>query len=323
MKKTLAKKGLVLCAGLGTRLRPLTLNYAKPALPVLGIPSVWFSAWHLKKELGLKEMAVNIGHAPKTLQTALEDKALHQKLEINFHISDESSQILGSSGVLWKLKDWVGSDRLFATNGDSIFYPDWEKMLAAHIQSKALMTLHVRAFNDEDGEFTHIEIDDAGKVKSLGSKMKKGTMFSGAYIIEPEVIKNIPAGVSDLKTTVFDPLIKQQKLFAFKESIPWFDTGTVASYAKTQFDLLLREPKFKELVELKMKQVEPGIWIPKEWQAKDLHVKAPAVLQGTLQQWLACSDSFGPRFIGIEPPGVKKKLTTRDAIVFDDLEVHL
>lgn len=323
MKKNLGKKGLVLCAGLGTRLRPLTLQYAKPALPVLGIPSVWFSVWHLSQSLQLRELAVNVGHAPETLRKVLDDAVLVKKTGANFFVSDESSQILGSSGVLWKLKDWIGSDTLFATNGDSIFYPNWKQMFEVHKSSGALMTLHVRSFDHGDGEFTDLQIDSHGRLLKLESKKKSGTMFSGAYILDASVIADIPAGVSELKNTVLDPLIKKQKLFTYKEDIAWFDTGTIPAYAKTQFELLKAEPRFQELIELKMKQHGKQVWVPKEWNETKLQLKAPAVLQGNASDWLEHGKEFGPNFIGIQSPTEKELEQNKNAIVIGDLQIHL
>ncbi|MEW6055871.1 MAG: sugar phosphate nucleotidyltransferase [Bdellovibrionota bacterium] len=311
-------KALVLAAGLGTRLRPLTLNRAKPSLPILGIPALWYGIWGLHRELGITEFAVNLSHAPQSIIEVAGDAELQKLTGVRFHFSDETDKILGSSGALWKLRDWIGGETLAVVNGDSICFPSWKKMLSFHRQHNSVLTMHVRSFENSREPYTNIELDVSGRVSKLGEKLNRGTMFSGSYLIEPELLARLPEGPSELRFSLLEPLILEGRLFACKEDVPWFDAGTMATYAETQFDLLKELPVVRQLVEMKMKEVSPNCWVPKTWKNIPLKLKAPVCLNGDLQRWQAVASEFGPRFIGIEPPPVNKNVVRANAIVLSE-----
>ncbi|MBI3544453.1 MAG: hypothetical protein HY075_14370 [Deltaproteobacteria bacterium] len=300
-------KALVLAAGLGTRLRPFTLDRAKPSLPVVGIPALWYGAWHIKRELAIAEIAVNMSHAPETVREAGNDGELQRSTGIRFHYSDESDRILGSSGALWKLAPWVDEKLLAVCNGDSICFPGWKKMLEFHGDRHALLTLHVRAFDGADEPFTNVEVAPDGRVLGFGAKATSGVMFSGNYLLEPELLKRLPAGVSELRPTLLEPLIKERRLYAYREDTAWFDTGNVAAYARAQFELLSKIPAARELVETKMREEKSGCWVPRDWvHGADPALQGPVVLSGGQGEWATLNCVYGPRFVGIEapPPGV-------------------
>jgi mannose-1-phosphate guanylyltransferase len=310
-------KALILAAGLGTRLRPLTEKFAKPALPVIGVPSFWYAAWHLRNELGVDKIAMNMGHASDSLRRAGDDVELRKFTGITFHYSDESAKILGSSGALKKLSKWIDGDLLAVTNGDTISRPSWKKMLAFHEERKATVTLHARKFDDatSDEMYTTLDIDANGRVLRFGPKAKSGKMFSGSYLFSPSALRFLPEGVSELRPTVLEPLIEEQKLFAFQEEVDWLDTGTIGAFADAQFELLKRMPQWRKLVEVKMREDSEGCWVPRRWRKLDIELNGPVVLTGDQETWGRVASSYGPRFIGIEEPSFDGTTPTENALV--------
>lgn len=310
-------RAFILAAGLGTRLRPFTNHRAKPALPVLGVPALWFGAWHLQRELGITEIAVNVSHLPETVRDVAHDADLMGATGVNFHVSDESADILGSSGALWKLGTWMGIETLAVSNGDSISFPSWRRMLEQHKKSRAAITLHVRAFKDTGEAYTNINVDKDGRITSFGTKETSGLMFSGAYLFEPRLLARLPAGASELRPALLEPLAQEGRLYAYREDCEWFDTGTVATYAQTQFELLRKIPAARELIEVKMREESPGAWVPRHWSKASGKpaLNAPVVMTGDQKQWAAAGSVFGPQFIGVEPPLPGMKAPTQQAIV--------
>lgn len=302
-------KGLVLAAGLGTRLRPITEENAKPSLPILGVPTFWFAAAHLASELQLRTLALNYSHAPETLLAAAKDRDLLSVTGIKFHLSDETSGVLGSSGALWKLAKWVDKDLLAVTNGDSIEMPSWNEMIHFHRKHRNGITMHLRPFRSKTETYTHIEANAQGKVTALKNKKKNGVMFTGSYLIEPWAIARLPAGASELRPSLLEPLLAEGRLGGYVEDQPWLDTGTPETFAEAQFELLELFPKLRDLVEVKMKELAPGCWVPKHWGQPRFRLEPPVVLYGERPPWEATKAlAIGPRYVGLAPPTKKTDL---------------
>ncbi|MGE4232320.1 MAG: NDP-sugar synthase [Bacteriovoracia bacterium] len=326
MLTTPRPKALILAAGFGTRLRPLTDSRAKPSLPILGIPTFWYSVWHLKNELGIEEFAINLSHAPDSVRQACADPDLQKKLKVRFYFSDETSNILGSSGALWKIRDWVGDSKLIVCNGDTISFPSWRRMFEFHEQTQAMLTLHLRPFKDKIA-YTIIDCDSWGKVLALLPAQTEGTMFTGCYVVEPSALLMLPPEKSELRKTLLEPLLAQGRLYGFSEDIGWFDTGAINAFAQTQLSLLTKMPFCRNLVEIKMQEAVPGCWVPKTWtkgQIERLVFRPPVVLNGSFEQWLSNSKSYGPRFVGLNPPqNFSSESETENALVSEDFTFAL
>lgn len=311
-------KAFILTAGLGTRLRPLTNECAKPALPVIGIPTFWYSAWHLNEILGIKEIALNLSHKPESIKAAALDPRLCKMTNIKFHFSDETNEILGSSGALKKLgSQWIGGDSLAVCNGDSICFPNWTKMIEAHKKTRAAITLHVRRFKDSMEPYTSISVANDGRITAFHPKATSGMMFSGSYLFEPYLLERLPPGISELRPSLLEPLLNEGKLYAYVEDTAWFDTGSVATYVQAQFELIKKLPQTRKLIEMKMKELAPECWVPREWDADHAPgLVAPAIICGEQKEWVSISKKFGPRFIGLKASNKPEQCPTTDALVF-------
>lgn len=306
-------KAIVLAAGLGTRLRPLTELKAKPALPVIGIPTLWYPIWQMSRALQVSEFAVNMSHLPETVAAAVADRDISTLVNAKIKLSDESDKLLGSSGGLWKLKDWAKDSPLIAvSNGDTISLPDWKMMLNAHHKNKSALTLHLRRHEKSAEAYSNIGVEKNGRVTGIGEKAKSGVMFAGNYILDTAMLSTLPDGVSEFRKTLLDPLIAKGKVYSVIDSGPWFDTGTVSSYAETQFDLmpyLDSNPSLRVLVETKMRKLSASVWVPKSWPSNvALKIQGPAVITGDFDEWHASLKNniapIGPRFVGVDAPAV-------------------
>jgi mannose-1-phosphate guanylyltransferase len=299
-------KAFILAAGLGTRLRPLTEKVAKPSLPLLGVPTLWFPAWQIRGQLGIDSFMVNASHAPETIRQAANDEILSRFTGIRFQVSDESKELLGTSGALKKIEPWIAGETLVVSNGDVVSDFDLSKMLKFHQSKKSKLTLHLRAFDGGDEKYADIKCTKDGVVLELGPKKEKGVMFSGCYIIEPELLKKLPKGFSDLRPALLEPLAKDGALFTYREDCEWLDTGSLSSYAKANFEILKKIPSSRKLIELKMQEPSNGVWLPKEWAGfEKIRFHPPVMLQGRLEEWMAASMFYGPNFLGLKPPEKK------------------
>src|SRR5262245_39199920 len=130
-------QALLLAAGLGTRLQPLTRVRAKPAIPVGGEPLArrivsWLS------NSGVNDLVVNLHHLPATLTSVLGDG---EDLGARIRYSWEQPAVLGSAGGPRQALAIVGAETFFVINGDTLTEVDLRQLAAAHEASGALVTL--------------------------------------------------------------------------------------------------------------------------------------------------------------------------------------
>ena len=132
-------KAMVLAAGLGLRLRPLTVYWAKPALPVLGRPIVDYTM-NLLQKADIREVVVNLHHRPDSITKALEeasDRGLRVQLS-------EESEILGTAGGLKKAESFLRKETFVLINGDTLVDVDISDLLRFHATRGGEATMLLR-----------------------------------------------------------------------------------------------------------------------------------------------------------------------------------
>src|SRR4051812_38455198 len=107
-------KGVVLAAGFGTRLRPLTELYPKPLIPFAGTTPLELALWQLGRA-GIDENAVNSHHRPDLIDAYVASNPLKQKLKVS-----HETEILGTGGCYNPLRAWQGDNDLVVLNGDVV-----------------------------------------------------------------------------------------------------------------------------------------------------------------------------------------------------------
>ena len=156
---------MVMGAGLGTRLRPLTQSVPKPVVPVMGRPLIGYSLLGLRS-LGLANIVVNTHHLGGRLEAVLDawaDRRLHG---CRLHYSRENEQILGTGGGLVAARRLLPKGPIIGINGDVLHDIDFAAVLQAHRDSGALATLE--GFEDpRAAEYGALRRDDGGRLRML------------------------------------------------------------------------------------------------------------------------------------------------------------
>ncbi len=312
-------KAIILAAGLGTRLRPLTERIAKPALTVCGVPGLWYNIFHIYNSLKINQFAINVSHLPDTVVHAAEDKDLCRLINATFHFSDESAQILGSSGALWKLKEWIHNDVVIVSNGDSICNLDWQAMLNQHIKNNAVMTMHLRPFESslDEEKYTTFNVSKNYQIESLNNKLNKGIMFSGNYIIDSKAVKLLPEGVSELVPSIVNPLIKEKKCYAFVQDTEWYDLGNIKSFYEAQLKIVENPSVYKKLIETKMDFKNQNSVISKNINSNKIKITGPCIIDCTQNELERIKKSVGPNSVIIHP--VNEVSEIKNALSFQDI----
>ncbi|MGI8468366.1 MAG: nucleotidyltransferase family protein [Pyrinomonadaceae bacterium] len=155
-------KAMILAAGFGTRLFPLTIDRTKPAIPFLGKPLVGYVAEYVAK-FGFKEVVVNLHHQPESVKRALGDGSDYG---VKIHYTIEEPKILGTAGALDNARHLLEDDTFLIVNGKIITDIDISAALETHRKTGALATMILKP-NVKREKFTMVEIED-GFVTGFG-----------------------------------------------------------------------------------------------------------------------------------------------------------
>lgn len=224
-------KGFVLAAGFGQRLSPLTNTIPKPLFPVGNVPLIGY-ALRLLAYHGITEVIVNLHHLGKSIREALRDGAAY-----GVHITySEEPEILGTGGGLKKVHELLEDDTFVVVNSDTIIDIDLGAVIEAHRRNDALATMVLRE-EPGQGEYGHIEIDEAGRIRRILGHGGEGLslrsyMFTGVHVLEPRFLEYIPPDVSTcvVRYAYTKALNNDEPLFGFTFDGPWLDAGTPAHY---------------------------------------------------------------------------------------------
>jgi NDP-sugar pyrophosphorylase family protein len=229
----LVTTALILTAGLGTRLRPLTDARAKPAMPVGGEPMIRrIIAWLAAQ--GVDDIVLNLHHRPETLTAVVGDGS---DLTARVRYSWEQPTLLGSAGGPRQALPLLGVDRFFAINGDTLIDVNLRALEAAHDASGALVTLALvpnLAFNRYGG----VRVGRDGAVTGFtrrGPASEGSWHFVGVQIVAASVFASLPLGVP--RNTVgdlYDDLTRARPgaVRAFGTDAAFWDIGTPDDYLR-------------------------------------------------------------------------------------------
>jgi mannose-1-phosphate guanylyltransferase len=233
---------MVLCAGLGTRLRPLTDRLPKPAAPLCDVPLV---AWTLAllRGAGVRRAVVNVHHLPVEMAAAA--LAAGGALGVAVQISREPV-IAGTGGALREARALLGgADPLLLVNGDVLFDLDLRAALEAHAGSGALATMVLLPM-PAGASYASVELDAGGAVRRIAGAFGPGGPaltpwhFSGVHVLAPEILDRVPAEpfAADVNRHVYPPLMDGGRIRGVVASGYWNDLGTPARYLEATADVL-------------------------------------------------------------------------------------
>jgi NDP-sugar pyrophosphorylase family protein len=232
---------MVLAAGYGTRLAPLTADRAKVVVPFLNRPLLDYTLDWLRL-CGFRRVVINLHHLPETVTEQYRDETFGLELEFSFE-----ERILGTAGGPRKAIDRLG-DRVLIVNGDvaTTMSPGglWER----HRESSALATMALHA-GPAAAVYPGIEIDERGRVTHIPgvgpgeSKSSPAGCFTGVHIVERAVLDLVP---EDTFCGMVDPIygaLLDEGLPLSGAVVPgsWYEIGTPERYLQCQLEALRRE----------------------------------------------------------------------------------
>lgn len=240
---------MILAAGFGTRLFPLTIDRTKPAIPFLGKPLVGYVAEYVAK-FGFTDVVVNLHHQPESVKKALGDGA---DFGVKIHYTEEIPNILGTAGALDNARHLLENDTFVIVNGKIISDIDITAAIETHKKSGAIATMVLKpnikrekftevyqknGFLTGFGDFAHPFT--AEEIKDTTGKLTAPLMFTGIHILEPAIFEYIPRGVySDIVPTFYNPALKNnEKIAVHITDANWFELSTIPRYLDVSLEMM-------------------------------------------------------------------------------------
>ena len=240
-------RGMVLAAGRGERMGPLTLRMAKPAIPALNRPLLSYPLELLRRG-GVREAAVNLHHLPDTVESVVKGWTPAGMKVTLFR----EETLLGTAGGLKNASSVLaGEGPFFLSNGDFVLDVEPADVLETHRKAGAAATMVLLPLQEHKG-YQPVEVVDGRVVRIAGypdhdtPKPVRYT-FSGLHVVDPSVLDRIPEDEEfDINRQVYPGLIgERETIAAHIVDGPWAEVGTPGDYLRRTLRLL--SPPFQGL----------------------------------------------------------------------------
>jgi NDP-sugar pyrophosphorylase family protein len=233
-------RAMILSAGYGTRLWPLTEDRTKPAIPILGKPLVGYVAEYLA-QYGVDDIVVNLHHRPDSVRASLGDGS---SFGVKLTYVDEPD-ILGTSGALDNARELFLDETFVVINGKIITDIDLYTAFDTHRRNDALATL-VLMENPKRERFSVVDSRGGLVTGFSGMPSKADTtgppplMFTGIHILDPRIFEYIPRGVFSHSTTDVYPqaMAKGERIAAHVAQGKWRELSTLQRYLDISVEML-------------------------------------------------------------------------------------
>jgi mannose-1-phosphate guanylyltransferase/mannose-1-phosphate guanylyltransferase/phosphomannomutase len=320
-------KAMVLAAGLGTRLRPITYSVPKPMVPVLNRPVMEHIVGLLHSH-GFDQVIANLHWFPDTIRDHFGDGT---SFGIGLSYSHEEA-LLGTAGGVRKASDFF-DDSFLVISGDALTDIDLSAMRAFHESHDGVATLATRKVSDTS-QFGVVITDDHGRIQGFQEKPDPAEALSdlancGIYMFDQGIFDFFPGpnesalasaddpeGFADWALDVFPALLESGEAFYSHEvDAYWNDVGTIGELVQGCFDGLNQ----KVVLEMPEPAVGPGIWCAPGVELSGVEVEGP-VLIGPECRIAPGSAITGPAVLG-RGCRLGSDVKVREAVLLDGAEL--
>jgi len=321
-------KAMVLAAGLGTRLRPLTYSVPKPMIPILNRP-VMQHIVELLASQGFNQVIANLHWFPDVVQSHFGDGS-EFGVEMNYSYEDD---LLGTAGGVRGASDFFDVS-FMVISGDALTDIDLVAMREFHESHDGIATLATKKVEDTS-EFGVVITDDRGRIQGFQEKPDPTEALSnlancGIYMFDREIFDFFPepgtsklaapghpSGFADWALDVFPALMDSgAPFYAHEVDAYWNDVGTIGEFIQGSFDGLTGE------VDLAIGQpeIEPGLWVAEGTDLDGVEVSGP-VLIGPGCRIARGAQLVGPLVMGADCTiGVGARI--KEAVLLDRTQVN-
>ena len=321
-------KAMILAAGKGTRVQPITHVIPKPMIPILQKPVMEFLL-ELLKEHGFKEVMVNVSHLAEEIENYFRDgQRFGVEIAYSFGGRVEDGELigdaLGSAGGLKKIQDFQKffDDTFVVLCGDALIDLNLSEAVRRHREKGALASLvTTRVPKDQVSSYGVVATDEEDRVKAFQEKPAidealSDTINTGIYLFEPEIFDHIPSNKPfDIGSDLFPKLVEiGAPFFSLPMDFEWVDIGKVPDYWQAIRSVLQGEVR---QIGIPGKQIRPGIFtglnVAANWDK--IKVEGP-IYVGGMSRIEDGATIIGPSMIG---PSccICEGATIDNSIIFD------
>ncbi len=265
-------KALILAAGRGTRVRPLTDQLPKPMIPIINKPVMEFLVEHLQR-FGITQIMINTSYLSPQIERYFGDgRRFSVDIAYSFEGHLEGDRLidmpLGSAGAIRKIHDHSGffDEPFVVLCGDAVIDLDLGELIEFHRQKKALASMALlEVSRDEVSSYGVVVQDTSGRITEFQEKprpeeAKSQVINTGIYVFDPKVLHYIPAdGPYDIGSQLFPRLAQQGRLYGQLSRLPWqwLDIGQVPDFHAVTLKALSGDING---FNLPGRQLRPGVW---------------------------------------------------------------
>lgn len=286
-------KAMILAAGKGTRVRPITYTVPKPMIPILQKPVMEFLL-ELLRQHGFDEIMVNVSHLAYEIESYFRDG---QRFGVEIAYSFEGrivdgelvGQALGSAGGMRRIQDFAGffDDTFVVLCGDALIDLDLTEAVRWHREKGAIATIVMKTVPKEEvSSYGVVVTDESGRIQAFQEKPAVEEALStsintGIYIFEPEIFDHIPSGEEfDIGGDLFPKLVAEgAPFYGIPMDFEWVDIGKVPDYWHAIRSVLTGQVKN---VSIPGHEVAPGIYtginVAVNWDKVD--IQGPVYIGG-------------------------------------------
>lgn len=232
-------KAMIMAAGMGSRLEPMTLMFPKPLIPVMNIPLMDIILSQLSS-IGIKDVISNTYY----LSHQIIDRYKENDLGINFNYIKES-ELSGTAGGMKKCQFFFDEGEDFIVmSGDVLTNVDIQRGIELHKKSGAIATIGIKEIEyDKVSHFGVVVTDESGFITEFQEKpsveeAKSNFINTGIYIFNYKIFDYIPENTFyDFAKDVFPKLLLENQINTFVVNEYWNDIGTIEQYKKSIQDV--------------------------------------------------------------------------------------
>jgi mannose-1-phosphate guanylyltransferase/phosphomannomutase len=230
---------MILAAGLGSRLHPLTAHLPKPLVPILNQPLLGYIIRQVK-QAGIHEIAINLHYRGEQIRHWL-GRGARFGVEVTY---SEEPQLLGSAGGARRMRDFFGDEPVLIVHGDILFDVDLAAVIRYHLRCEALATIVLHPAHHRYN-YGRIRVNAHGHIAQFVDRQAPWvpgplteTLFTGIQVLDPALLNTIlPGSVAALTTEVYPTLLAHPaRLYGYLMQGYWSDIGTPRRYWETNMD---------------------------------------------------------------------------------------